>query len=277
MWITASIGVAHEHRRVVDDGVVDALGEVLLQLLHGRADVVGRSRARWSRAPGRSAIATADLLSSSERSAYSAAPSSMRATSRSRVICAAAPVLTMMSPNSSVGLQAALRVDAELEGRCPSSMGGAPTTAAGDLHVLLADRAHHVAARSARARRSSADRARCAWRSRRAPNSCTSPTPSIRASASLTLQHRVVAQVHHVVAVVGRDQVHDHGQVGRALDRGDAELRTSSGSRGSACCTRFCTSCCARSRSVPSLKVTVSVIVPSLVAWTTCRACSRRR
>ena len=44
-------------------------------------------------------------------------------------------------------------------------------------------------------------------------------------------------------------------------------LRTSSGSRGSACETRFCTSCWALSGSVPSLKVTVSVIAPSVVAW----------
>ena len=45
----------------------------------------------------------------------------------------------------------------------------------------------------------------------------------MRASRSLTLQHRVVAQVGHVVAAVRRQQVHDHRQVGRALDRGDAE------------------------------------------------------
>ena len=43
--------------------------------------------------------------------------------------------------------------------------------------------------------------------------------------------------------------------------------RTSSGRRGSACETRFCTSCCALSGSVPSRKVTVSVIRPSVVAW----------
>ena len=43
--------------------------------------------------------------------------------------------------------------------------------------------------------------------------------------------------------------------------------RTSSGSRGSACETRFCTICCALSGSVPSLNVTVSVIRPSVVAW----------
>jgi hypothetical protein len=43
--------------------------------------------------------------------------------------------------------------------------------------------------------------------------------------------------------------------------------RTSSGKRGSACATRFCTNCWALSGSVPSLNVTVSVILPSVVAW----------
>jgi hypothetical protein len=42
---------------------------------------------------------------------------------------------------------------------------------------------------------------------------------------------------------------------------------TSSGSRGCAIATRFCTSTCALSRSVPSLKVTVMVRLPFEVAW----------
>src|SRR3954470_16388329 len=41
---------------------------------------------------------------------------------------------------------------------------------------------------------------------------------------------------------------------------------TSCGNFGVACATRFCTSTCALSTSVPSLNVTVSVITPSLVA-----------
>ena len=44
-------------------------------------------------------------------------------------------------------------------------------------------------------------------------------------------------------------------------------VRTASGNRGSAWLTRFCTSCCALSGSVPSANVTVSVISPSVVAW----------
>ena len=42
--------------------------------------------------------------------------------------------------------------------------------------------------------------------------------------------------------------------------------RTSSGRRGSACATRFCTCTCARSMSVPMRKVTVSASEPSIVA-----------
>src|SRR5438045_1552577 len=42
---------------------------------------------------------------------------------------------------------------------------------------------------------------------------------------------------------------------------------TSCGSTGSASDTRFCTCTCAVSRFVPSLKVMVSFIAPSLVLW----------
>ena len=42
-----------ERRRVVDDGVVDALGEALLQLLHLARGPARPSPARWSRAAGR--------------------------------------------------------------------------------------------------------------------------------------------------------------------------------------------------------------------------------
>jgi hypothetical protein len=43
--------------------------------------------------------------------------------------------------------------------------------------------------------------------------------------------------------------------------------RTCSGRRGSAMATRFCTSTCASSISVPSLKVTDMVTRPSPVDW----------
>ncbi len=39
----------------------------------------------------------------------------------------------------------------------------------------------------------------------------------------LDVQHRVVAQIRHIVAVVRRQQVNDHRKVRRALDGGDAQ------------------------------------------------------
>ena len=40
----------------------------------------------------------------------------------------------------------------------------------------------------------------------------------------LDVEHGVIAQIRHVVAVVRRQQMHDHGQVGRTLLGDDAEL-----------------------------------------------------
>ncbi len=54
--------------------------------------------------------------------------------------------------------------------------------------------------------------------------------------------------------------------VGEALTVVTPSRCTSSGNRGSACETRFCTSSCALSGSVPSLKVTVIARLPSLLA-----------
>ncbi|MEY9763510.1 hypothetical protein ABH988_004295 [Bradyrhizobium ottawaense] len=42
--------------------------------------------------------------------------------------------------------------------------------------------------------------------------------------AVLDVEHRVVAQIGHVVAAVRRQQMHDHGEVGRGLLGDDAEL-----------------------------------------------------
>ena len=86
--------VPHEPRRVVDDVVVDARREMRLLHLGHRAAHVVRELERV-RAPGawKMPIATAGLLLSSERSAYSPAPSSMRATSSGAV-----------TPPSGVGL-----------------------------------------------------------------------------------------------------------------------------------------------------------------------------
>jgi len=33
--------VPHKYRRVIDHGIIDALGEIFLQLFHGAADMLG--------------------------------------------------------------------------------------------------------------------------------------------------------------------------------------------------------------------------------------------
>ncbi len=55
-------------------------------------------------------------------------------------------------------------------------------------------------------------------------------------------------------------------KLGELLTVVTPDWRTSSGSRGSAWATRFCTWTCARSTSVPMRKVTVVVSTPSDVA-----------
>ena len=81
------------------------------------------------------------------------------------------------------------------------------------------------------------------------------------------LERGVITQVDLIITALRREQVHDHGEVGRLFERGYPEApHTSSGSLGNAWETRFWTCTCALSTSVPSLNVTVSVMTPSEVA-----------
>ena len=91
------------------------------------------------------------------------------------------------------------------------------------LDVLLADRVHHVAGGET-ARRHLA-------RIQPHPHGVVAATEYLdlahagnAADHVLDLQEAVVPEVHGVVPVVRRDQVHHHDEVGRALHRGDAEL-----------------------------------------------------
>ena len=144
----------------------------------------------------------------------------MRAMSRSRVT-ALPSLLTMMSPNSS----SVCRRPCALTESCRSMRSGAgrgADDAGRGLHVLLADGAHHVARRQV----ALGDLARIEPHAHRvvaaAPHQHLAHALDAR-QAVLDVEHAVVAQVRHVVALARRDQVHHHGQVDRALHRGDAE------------------------------------------------------
>ena len=93
-------------------------------------------------------MATAGLLSSSERSEYSDAPSSMRATSRRRVTSPLRAGLDDDVAELLLVLQAALRIDRELQVDARQARRGADDAGRG-LHVLRADLVDDVAGREA--------------------------------------------------------------------------------------------------------------------------------
>jgi hypothetical protein len=177
------------------------------------------------------------------------APSSMRATSRRRVSRPSAPVRTTISPNSS---SVARRPWALIETR---KVGPAASAArrAGRRRPARSARGSRARCRrpSGRARRPGRDRSRRAWRSR--PRRTSSPGRR-RAGAParrLILQRAVVAQVDTVVAPSGEVRCTTMVRSGDSSRHVTPMRRTSSGRRGSAWLTRFCTCTCAMSGSVP--------------------------
>ena len=165
-------------------------------------------------------IATAGLLFSSERRAYWLEPSSTRAMSRRRVISPLAPARMMMFSNSS---SVTRRPWVLIDNWKLVSLGRRRAQGAGgDLAVLLADGVDHVGGGEV-ARgdlvRVQPDAQRIVAEAEQLDVADAVETGQF----VLHVEHRVVRQVEHVVAVIRRGQVHDHGQVGRGLVDGDAE------------------------------------------------------
>ena len=118
--------------------------------------------------------------------------------------------------------QAAARVHAELIVDRHRHRRGAHH-AGRDLHVLLADGAHDVAGRQPAGRHLAGVQPD--------PHGVVAAAeyldlahPGNPADHVLDLQQSVVPQIDFVVPVVRRDQVDHHDEIGRALDRRDAEL-----------------------------------------------------
>jgi hypothetical protein len=114
-----------------------------------------------------------------------------------------------------------LRIDRELHIDALQPRRGADH-ASRRLHVLAADRSDHVAGRQAALRhllRIEPDAHRVVARAKQlhVADAFDARQPV------LDVEHRVVAQIRHVVAAALRQEVYDHGQVGRTLDRDDAQ------------------------------------------------------
>jgi hypothetical protein len=211
---------AHELRRVVGDAVFHAFGHVLVDLRHRLAHV-GRDVERVG--VGRLEHADADRVVVIEQRAQRIVG---RAELEPADVAQPRHLATGTRLDDDVaellfGLQPALGVDGQLHvharqaRRCADHAGRR-------LDVLAADRSHHVAGREAALRdllrvEPDAHRVVAAAEDLHLADALDARQPV------LDVEHCVVAQVGHVVAVVGRHQVHHHREVGRALDRGHAE------------------------------------------------------
>ncbi len=125
-----------------------------------------------------------------------------------------------MLPNSSVGLQPALGIDRQQEVAAVRHRLGAEL-AGGDLHVLLAHRAQHVAGGQA----ARGDLVRIEPQAHRVVAAAEQLRVADAGDARqlvLDVQAHVVAQVQRVVLAVRRDQVHHHQEHRRLLLRGHA-------------------------------------------------------
>ena len=157
-------------------GTATPCGEVLLQLLHGRAHGVGHLAGRWSPDAGRSAWHAPPCCRAGAQGVVVRAQLDAGHVAQVGDLRRSAPARDHDVAELLLGRQAALGVDGDLEVGLAGRGRGADL-AGGHLDVLLAQRADHVAGGQAARRPASAGRARCAWSRAPVPNICTSPTP----------------------------------------------------------------------------------------------------
>ena len=202
--------LADEDGRVVDDAIVHAGRKVLLQALHRGVDVVrGLERV----GAGTLEYADRDRRLVVEEAAQRVAarselePGDVRQVGNLPIVGRADDDVAELG----LGGQPPLRVDRELEGGGGRRRRRAED-AGGDLDVLLADRAHDVAGRQLPRGEP--------IRIQPDPHAVFTGAEHLDGADTrqprdlvLHLQVRVVRQVEHVVALVGRDQVHHHDEV----------------------------------------------------------------
>ncbi|MNS26849.1 hypothetical protein D3C72_587850 [compost metagenome] len=213
-------GTTDEHGRVIDDAVVHALGEVLLQLGHLRPHFVGDldGVGAWAledRDGHRRLVVqqrTQGILAGTEFDPGDV----LQAGDFAIGTGADDDVLELFLID-----QATLGVDRQLEaGRTRGGWGA--QLAGGHLAVLFADRSHHITGGEV----ARSGLVRVQPHAQRVVAHAEQLHIAHAAQARqlvLDVEDGVVGQVEHVVAVVRRGQVHDHGQVGRGLVDGDTD------------------------------------------------------
>ena len=213
---------AHEDRRVIDDAVVHALREAFLQFFHLAANFVRdldgvRAWALEDRDRHRRLIVqqrTQGVLAGTQLDARDV----LEPSDFTVVACANDDVLELFFRN-----QTALGVDRQLEALGIRGRGGTELTGS-HLTVLLTNRRHHIGGGQVARRglvRIKPDPQRVVAHTEQLHVTDTTQTRQL----ILDVEDRVVGQIEHVVALVRRGQVHNHGQVGRGLVDGDTDAR----------------------------------------------------
>ncbi len=211
---------ANELRGVVDDVVGDTVRHILLQLLHGLADIVGDLDRIGARRLEDRNCHCGLVVQQRAQCIVGGAEFDTGDVAQPRHLAIVA-VLDDDLAEFLFGLQAPLRIDRELqvEARLIGRTAHLPRCC---LHVLRADLTHDIARRQA----ALGDLLRIEPDAHgvvaRAEQLHLTDAFDAR-EAVLDVEHRVVAQIGHVIAVVRRQQMHDHGEVWRALDRRHAQ------------------------------------------------------
>ncbi len=211
---------ADEDRRVVDDVVVEPVGKILLQLDHRGAHLVGDvDRVGAGHLEDRHRHRDAVVEQRAQRVFGGAEFDAGQVAEMDELA-----VRTGLDDDGGeflLGGEATLGVDEQL-GVDRGARGLLADATGGDLDVLLANGGDDVGGGQALGRD-------LVWVEPHAHRVVTGTKKLDLADAGqagdrvLHLDRRVVADVDLVVAVVRREQVHDHREVGRALDRGDTE------------------------------------------------------
>ena len=211
---------AHELRRVVLDAVFHALREVFFQFVHLGAHVgrqlqrVGIRCLENTHADGRIIV--------QQRTQRVAVGAHFHARHVLQVRHGAVRIGAHDDGAKFLGrLQTALSIDGQLEVRVFCRRGADDTC--GHLHVLLADGVDDVIGRHAARRHFLRVEPDAHGVVTRAKDLDVAHAGQAR-QLVLDVEHGVVTQVHVVIALVRRHQMHHHGQVGRRLDGRHADL-----------------------------------------------------
>ena len=216
----------HELRRVVGDAVLDAFGHVLLDIGHRRADIVGNlKRVRAGRLIDRNGDGLL-VVEQRPQAVFGRAEFDPGDVAQMRHF---APPAGLHDDVAELFFraQASLRVDGELQIETRDAGGGADH-AGGGFDILRLDRLDDVVRGKPVFRgplRINPDPHRVVA----GAEQLHLADPVDPGQAILDVENRVVAQIRHVVAVVRRQQMHDHRQVGTALDGRDAKLPDDAG------------------------------------------------